>query len=155
MRNRAKCKLCSDILESFHRYDYVSCRCGEISIDGGQDLFRCASKDWNNFLRVDDNGNEITIKVIEKNDKDNRFNAEGTCVNPTNDTSVSSQYNSDIPKLDDNQDSPLTKQELLKELDMMIKNIEDLPDVAMRTYVNHYDLYSFMLLVSSIFKAKW
>lgn len=66
MRNRAKCKICEEILESFHRHDYVTCKCGEISIDGGQDYWRCSAKDWSNFLRVDDNGNEFSPEIIEK-----------------------------------------------------------------------------------------
>src|SRR5271166_4679007 len=57
IKNRAKCKLCKDILESFHQHDYVTCTCGEISIDGGTSYWRCAAKNWENFLRLDDNGN--------------------------------------------------------------------------------------------------
>jgi hypothetical protein len=65
MTNRAKCKLCGDILESLHRHDYVTCKCGEIFIDGGNDLLRCGAKDFANFLRLDDEGNEIVVKVID------------------------------------------------------------------------------------------
>lgn len=65
MKNKAKCKLCESVIESFHQHDYVSCKCGEISIDGGEAYFRCSAKDWNNFLRVDDQGNEIAVKVKE------------------------------------------------------------------------------------------
>lgn len=67
MKNRAKCKLCESIIESFHSTDYVSCKCGEISVDGG-DAFRCAAKNWNNFLRIDNNGNEIVVKVKEEHE---------------------------------------------------------------------------------------
>lgn len=62
MRNRAKCKLCEDIIESFHATDLVLCKCGEISVDGGDSL-RCAAKNWNNFMRVDDEGNLIMVTV--------------------------------------------------------------------------------------------
>lgn|SRR6185295_4891498 len=65
MKNRAKCKLCKSIIESFHDTDYVRCSCGEIYVDGGN-AFRCGATDWDNFLRVDEKGNEIAIKV-EKN----------------------------------------------------------------------------------------
>lgn len=67
MKNRAKCKLCSSIIESFHSTDVVSCKCGEISVDGGDALY-CYANDWKNFLRVDDNGNEIIVKVSETED---------------------------------------------------------------------------------------
>lgn len=63
MKNRAKCKLCNTVLESFHRFDLVACKCGEISISGGCDVFECAARNWSNFLRVDDNDNEIIVKI--------------------------------------------------------------------------------------------
>lgn len=62
MKNRAKCKLCSSIIESYFKGDYVSCKCGEISVTDG-DALNCAAKDFNNFLRVDDEGNEIIVTV--------------------------------------------------------------------------------------------
>ncbi len=64
MRNIAKCKLCESVIESVHASDYVYCKCGEIAVDGGDSL-RCSAKDWKNFLRVDDEGNEIVVKVEE------------------------------------------------------------------------------------------
>lgn len=62
MKNRAKCKLCQSIIESFHDSDYVICKCGQISVSGGVSM-KCSALDWNNFLRVDDHGNEIVVKV--------------------------------------------------------------------------------------------
>lgn len=42
IRNAIKCKLCEDIIESKHRHDFVSCKCGSVSVDGGTDyLKRC------------------------------------------------------------------------------------------------------------------
>ncbi len=64
MRNRAKCKLCKDIVESMHPTDSVMCQCGEIEVYGG-DAMRCRFGDVGNFLRVDDEGNEIIVR--EKN----------------------------------------------------------------------------------------
>lgn len=63
MRNRAKCKLCKQILESFTINDLVECNCGEISISGGLNNLYCSAKNWENFLRVDDEGNEIVVRV--------------------------------------------------------------------------------------------
>lgn len=62
MKNRAKCKLCDSIIESFHSTDYVICKCGEIAVDKGPGMW-CFARNWSNFLRVDDNGNEIIVKV--------------------------------------------------------------------------------------------
>jgi len=123
MRNRAKCKLCGDILESFHQHDFVICKCGEISIDGGANAYKCGAKDWKNFLRVDDQGNEIVVKLEEEKPQ---------------------MISQDMPKP--------TKKELIDMLDAMAKNIENLPQHVMSTPVNHYDLYSFMLLISQILK---
>jgi hypothetical protein len=64
MNNRAKCKLCKKIIESFHSTDYVMCDCGEIAVDGGAAM-RCIARDFKNFLRVDDEGNEIVVTVKE------------------------------------------------------------------------------------------
>jgi len=68
MKNRAKCKLCLSIIESFHEFDHVSCKCSHISVSGGSKM-ECAALDWSNFLRVDDQGNEIIVKVENPNVK--------------------------------------------------------------------------------------
>ncbi len=65
MRNQAKCKLCNSIIESLSPEEYAECQCGEISVSGGNDL-KCSAKNWNNFCRIDDEGNEVVISV--KND---------------------------------------------------------------------------------------
>jgi predicted nucleic acid-binding Zn-ribbon protein len=67
MKNRAKCKVCKSIIESFHSTDLVICNCGEIFVDGG-DAMKCGATDFANFLRVDDHGNEIVVTVTEKNE---------------------------------------------------------------------------------------
>lgn len=64
MRNIAKCKLCQTVIESFHSTDYVMCKCGEIAVDKGEGMW-CIAKDFNNFLRVDDEGNEIVVRFME------------------------------------------------------------------------------------------
>ena len=69
MRNRAKCKKCGDILESFNIYDFVQCKCGEIGIEGGAQAAKCFAKDWANFLRIDDEGREIIPKIITAGEK--------------------------------------------------------------------------------------
>jgi len=126
MRNRAKCKLCQNVIESFHKYDYVTCGCGEISITGGLDELSCSAKNFDNFLRVDDQGNEVMVKVIGGKEK-----VETIELQPI-----------------------LTRKERIEMLDAMIKNIENLPQNAMTLPINHYDFYSFMLLVSSILKTE-
>lgn len=126
MRNRAKCKLCNNIIESLTIHDYITCTCGEISIDGGNTYRRCRAKNWNNFLRIDDEGNEINIKVVEKEE--------------------SKELPIPIPKP--------TYDELLDMLQEMINKFEILPDNAMYSPVTHYDHYSLMLLLCALFKTK-
>ncbi len=38
--NRIKCLNCKDIIESVNRHDYVTCKCGKVSVDGGSDYFK-------------------------------------------------------------------------------------------------------------------
>ena len=57
-KNRARCKKCSDIIESKYRHDFVSCKCGAIFVDGGNDYWRCGG-DLESIERLDDDGNII------------------------------------------------------------------------------------------------
>lgn len=122
MRNIAKCKRCHSVIESFVEQDMVSCKCGAISVSGGSKL-QCAALDWNDFVRVDDEGNEIVVSV-----KENESFASGLSTKPD------------------------TK-ELINMLDEMIASVERLPSGAMITPVSHYDFAAALLLLSSIFKS--
>jgi HKD family nuclease len=127
MRNRAKCKLCLTVLESFHQYDYVSCKCGEISITGGGSNYECSAKNWENFLRIDENDNEIVPKVIDKEEKNK------------------------IPQENPN---PITFQECIDLLEIMVKNIEKLPNHALSAPVTNLDFYNYLTVILEIFKHK-
>lgn len=35
-----KCKHCNDVIKSEHRHDLVTCSCGKVSVDGGNDYLR-------------------------------------------------------------------------------------------------------------------
>ncbi len=125
MKNRAKCKLCGSMIESFHRNDYVSCSCGEIAVDGGLDCFKVIARDYSNFLRVDDEGNEIILKVKEKQE----------IQDPT----------------EINQKP--TKEDLLRILDDMYKKIDELPTHAKICPISHYDFGSLLSLLSLILRC--
>ena len=58
IRNRAQCRLCNDIIESTHRHDFVTCGCGEISVDGGLAYLRRAAKDFNNLIDLSESQEE-------------------------------------------------------------------------------------------------
>lgn len=50
VRNRCQCRQCGDVIESKHRHDFVSCKCGEIFTDGGTAYIRRGAKDFNNVI---------------------------------------------------------------------------------------------------------
>lgn len=122
MRNRAKCKLCNSIVESFHATDNVECKCGEIAVYAGQAL-KCAARDFNNFIRIDDDDEEIMVQYL----KQQAEIVEETAKEPT-------------------------KEELLEIFGNYIKSIENLPPQAMQSYVSHYDLWTALAMVYSILK---
>lgn len=129
MRNRAKCKLCKTIIESAWTLDYVTCACGEIAVSGGDQKYECFANDLSNIIRVDDMGNEIIPQIVDKE-------------------------LSDIYLLMKEKKLPKpTKKDLIHELGLMIKNIENLPDHAKSTSVTHFDLCSALILISLIFEA--
>ena len=110
------------------RGDYVSCECGQIAVNHGEAMF-CEALDWNNFLRLDDEGNEKAVTYQEKNDEqDNRINKGEDTHKPS-------------------------KDELISMLDEMIKSYEHLPTHAMHAPISHADHVSLMMLVSSLFKS--
>jgi len=115
--------LCKSVIESFHKYDYVSCKCGEISITGGNDAYECSAKDFNNFLRVDDMDNEISVKV-EGEDKPNK---------------------EETPSI-------TTREDLLSMLNAMISDIDRLPNHAKTSPVTLLDHQSLLILLSALFK---
>jgi len=50
-KNAARCKKCGDIVESRHRHDFVTCSCGQTSVDGGHDYIR---RGWNGHENHED-----------------------------------------------------------------------------------------------------
>lgn len=124
MKNRAKCKLCQTIIESFHSTDLVLCQCGEISVDGG-DAMRCAAKNWDNFLRVDDNGKEYPVKVQE-------YSEEAFL---------------------ENKSKPQTKKELLDMIQEMNRTLNGLSSIAMTAPITHYDLAWLLSLLEAILRS--
>lgn len=136
MKNRAKCKLCNTIIESFHSTDYVICKCDEIAVDGG-DALLCYAKDFSNFLRVDDEGNEIIVK--EKVPETTKSSTE-----------LSGRQG---PYLVNEQKPPTPRDELIKELEGMIQTIENLPERALYQPVTQCELASVLMLLSAILRS--
>lgn len=52
IKNMIQCKDCGDIIESTHRHDYVTCRCGACAVDGGHDYLRRVSRELKGFIEL-------------------------------------------------------------------------------------------------------
>ncbi len=46
--NKIRCNKCGDEIESTYRHDFVTCKCGACSVDGGKDYLRRRGnlEDW-------------------------------------------------------------------------------------------------------------
>jgi hypothetical protein len=43
--NEARCLLCKDVIQSFHGHDFVTCSCGNLSVDGGNSYLKRSYRD--------------------------------------------------------------------------------------------------------------
>lgn len=131
MRNRAKCKLCEDIIESKHLHDYVTCKCGEIAVDGGQEYFRCGIQtSWKNFLRIEEDGTIKEVTYVEPEEPKETVEAEAN------------EYVAPV----------LSRAEKIQELERFFDHIvfESLPDHAKFSFVTQAQFQSLGLLLVSI-----
>lgn len=59
IKNKAKCLLCKQTIESKHRHDYVTCKCGNLAVDGGKDYLKrnfMKKEDYQELSEVKENG---------------------------------------------------------------------------------------------------
>lgn len=110
---KSKCKLCDEIVEK-KMNEIVSCRCGEISLDGVTKTVKCKTS-RENYVEVDGDGFEI-ISEMSVDKRKTRL------------------------------------EELLSMLDEMERDISRLPSDGMLQPINHYDMSSLILLLSTILK---
>lgn len=47
IKNAAFCLVCKEEIESKGRWDFISCKCGNVSVDGGKAYIRRCFKDLN------------------------------------------------------------------------------------------------------------
>ena len=132
MRNRAKCKKCESTIESYGLSDTIECDCGAIAISGGDQKFMAFATDWSNFLRIDEDGNIIEVKIVDPTTK---------------------PLDSGSKLVDDSIHRP-TKAELLQQLASMTESYGRLPQHAMMNPINGYDICSLMLLLQAIFESE-
>lgn len=129
MRNRAKCKLCDDIIESVNTHDYMTCKCGEISIDGGNSsgYWRSRAANPENLIRLNDDDTVFIPKPKE-------IEEEAPPPAPIKKTR--------------------TRQDLLEELDEMTKHMDDLPPNALYAPLTHADLAMIINIIKLVLKAE-
>lgn len=63
LQNAATCLKCNTYIYSRHRHDYVTCKCGSVSVDGGMDYIRRTFKDRTEFIN---HIVELPDEIVEK-----------------------------------------------------------------------------------------
>ena len=52
IKNAIQCKLCGEVIESIYRHEYVQCKCGACTVDGGHDYLRRSFKDKDCYIEL-------------------------------------------------------------------------------------------------------
>jgi len=128
MKNTAKCLLCNTIIESMHDYDLQRCECGEIAVDGGLKMIALA-KNFDNFLRVREDGTTFKPTIIENNNTENTLHTSFSEIRHNFENLVSS-------------------------LQLMLDNVQRLPQHAMEQPLNQYDLQTLLQVLIEGFSER-
>jgi len=65
VRNAVLCRSCCDIIESRHRHDFRTCKCGAISVDGGQSYKKRCWKPGSRWVELVENESGALVKGEE------------------------------------------------------------------------------------------
>lgn len=69
IENSAKCLKCGDKIVSKHRHNYITCSCGNVSVDGGLDYCRRSFKEMDTWIDTsiweDDTSKQSYEETIE------------------------------------------------------------------------------------------
>jgi hypothetical protein len=52
IKNAIKCNGCGDVIESKYRWDFKTCKCGRVSVDGGLDYLRRCCKSEQDYTEL-------------------------------------------------------------------------------------------------------
>ena len=63
--NKAHCCNCNETIESKHKYDFVTCKCGSLSVDGGKQYVRRVFKNSQDFIELTEYSNEPVWTTAE------------------------------------------------------------------------------------------
>lgn len=68
LQNEARCKACDDVIFSRHRHDFVSCKCGAVTLDGGMSYLRRVGRDLSlveeRCIEIPDEAGHAAIEAI-------------------------------------------------------------------------------------------
>lgn len=128
MKNIAKCLLCHTIIESMHDYDLQRCDCGEIAVDGGMKMLALA-KNFDNFLRVREDGTTFKPKIVENDTHENTLH--------TSFSEITHNF-----------------EKLVSSLQLMLENVQRLPHNAMEQPLNQYDLQTLLQVLIEGFSER-
>lgn len=65
--NQIRCPKCSDTPFSMHRHDFATCKCGAVSVDGGQEYFKRVGSSWEEMsVTIDPVALVAIIKEVEE-----------------------------------------------------------------------------------------
>lgn len=71
IKNQAMCKICGDIVESKTTHDFVTCSCGNLSVDGGHNYIRRSAKQPDMWLDMSIEGEEDDLPSMSEQDTSN------------------------------------------------------------------------------------
>lgn len=60
IRNAIRCNICGDEIESTTRHDFVTCKCGTCSVDGGHEYLKRVSMDESQYT---------DMSIVERDDE--------------------------------------------------------------------------------------
>lgn len=60
--NRARCNRCGDEILSQHKWDYTTCSCGYLSVDGGRNYLKRATRDE---IEINEAGERVIFRDFE------------------------------------------------------------------------------------------
>ena len=69
IKNAVKCLKCGDIIESVYRHDFVTCSCGNVSVDGGKDYLRRCFQEEDSYIEMSET-EEVIDNVENISDED-------------------------------------------------------------------------------------
>lgn len=67
IRNAARCVHCNDEIESKHRHDFRSCKCGTVFVDGGKSYLRRGFKKQTDFVDLSEYAEDEEIDFGDEN----------------------------------------------------------------------------------------